>query len=157
MLKNGGGSLGRLHLLPAPGKGRHAAEIATVRTSDARLVDGCPFAEISGQQVLLNGKTVVGIPRKHSGAFQRALRVVNVFASCVFIGKAPDALQAALSAKRTQQLEERIFTLTAHGKIDVRRIQRRLRVIGWEVSSPDSRDVGKACLSSGKVSTTLLV
>ena len=107
-------------------------------------MDGCPFAEISGQQVLLNGKTVVGVPRKHSGAFQRALRVVNVLACYVFIGKSPDALQPALSSKGAQHLKERVFTLTAHGKIDVGRIQRRLCVVGWEVSSPDSRDVGKA-------------
>src|SRR5581483_6994701 len=108
-------------------------------TSNAGLVDGGTLSEISRKQILLCRNSVVGIPGEIARALRRALRIVDMPATLVLVGKAEDIFQVTFPAKGFEELQEGLFTLTTNCIINVGRIQRGIGVVSWEVPAPDNR------------------
>src|SRR5579884_1315758 len=123
-----GGALWRLDLF-APAEHRdHAAEIATVGTTDGRLIDARTAPEDRRAQVLTDFDLVVRrrgkLVRPSPPAFgPNVMRAVGQAEN-----EPRDAHWIALAGDDVEKFEERLLPLSAHQPVDIGSIEHRLGI-----------------------------
>ena len=83
---------------------------------------------------------MVRVPGEGIRGFHGAFRVMAMHPVCIFVGKSMDTLKIASLSGCLQQLQKRVFSLSAHRHIDVGSIKGCFRIIGGKIPAPYNRN-----------------